>query len=191
MLDSTHYTELSTDLWRDTLCHGDIVLFRFPHSEACDGAEIKARPCLVLDIETLGEIRYAVVAYGTTSRRKSNVGEEIHVRKREAFTAAGLNEPTRFIGARRILVLLTHKAFVEVAKTGSPVVGTLVGSELERLNVVRGRIHALRDIAAETQGPQSSNPRRRRSHLGLRPMRGVTVEYRDLPSRLAQPEGAQ
>ncbi len=75
---------------------------------------------MTLNIKTTGGIRYAVIAYGTTSRRRSNVGEEIHVRKREAFTAAGLNEPTRFIGGRRILVPLTHSGFEVASKIKHP-----------------------------------------------------------------------
>jgi hypothetical protein len=181
MLDATTFSAATTDAWRDDLSHGHIVLFRFPLSEGGEDAEIKARPCLVLDIETIGGVRYAVIAYGTTSRRKANVGEEIHVCKRDAYTTAGLNEPTRFVGARRILVPLTHTGFVDIANTGSPVLGRLVDSELERLNAVRGRIRALRDIAI---GRHST--RRRRTHLGLRLMRGVTVEYRELPARTAK-----
>jgi hypothetical protein len=186
MLDATTFSPATTDAWRDDLSQGKIVLFRFPLSEGGDDTEIKARPCLVLDIETIVGVRYAVIAYGTTSRRKSNVGEEIHVCKRAAYMAAGLNEPTRFVGARRILVPLTHTGFVDVANTGSPVLGRLVDSEFERLNAVRGRIHALRSIATERHAN-----RRRRSHLGLRPMRGVTVEYRALPPRAVRTGAAK
>jgi len=185
MLDATTFSPVATDAWRDDLSHGHIVLFRFPLSEGGEDAEIKARPCLVLDIETIGGVRYAAIAYGTTSRRKANVGEEIHVRKRDAYIAAGLNEPTRFVGARRILVPLTHSGFVEIANSGSPVMGLLVDSELERLNAVRGRIHALRDIATERH-----SKRRRRTHLRLRPKHEVTVEYRALPPRTAR-KGAE
>jgi mRNA-degrading endonuclease toxin of MazEF toxin-antitoxin module len=186
MLYATTFSEVITDTWRDDLSHGDIVLFRFPLSEGGEDAEIKARPCLVLDIETIGDARYAVIVYGTTSRRKANVGEEIHVSRRDAYTAAGLNEPTRFVGARRILVPLTHKGFVEVSNTGSPVLGHLVDSEFDRLNAVRGRIHTLRDIATERH-----SKRRRRTHLGLRPMREVTVEYRELPPRIVRKGAAK
>lgn len=65
-----------------------------------------------------------------------------------------------------------------IADSGSPVMGRLVDSELERLNTVRGRIHALRDIATEQQ-----RNRRRRTHLGLHPIRGVTVGHRKLLPR--------
>jgi hypothetical protein len=167
MLDSTSLPCLMTDAWQDVLAHGDIVLFRFPLSEGSDDAPIKARPCLVLDIETIGETRYARIAYGTTSRRRSNVGEEIHIRKRDAYTAAGLDRPTRFIGARRVLVPLTHSGFVVRTATGTPVLGWLTGPEIDRLNAVRGRIHALHDIAAD-----------RRANQSKRLVTGFTVEHR-------------
>lgn len=186
MLDATSFLPVATNAWRNDLSHGHIVLFRFPLSEGGETAVIKARPCLVLDIETISGVRYAAIAYGTTSRRKANVGEEIHVRKCEAYIAAGLNEPTRFVGARRILVPLTHKGFVDIANSGSPVMGRLVDRELERLNVVRGRITALHDIATERH-----SKRRYGTYLRLRPKRAVTVEYRELPLRTAQTGAAQ
>jgi hypothetical protein len=167
-----------TDAWRDHLTYGDIVVFRFPLSEGGETAPIKARPCLVLDIETIGDERYAVLAYGTTSRRRANSGEEIHVRKRDAYTAAGLDEPTRFVGARRILVPLTHSGFVPHTETGSPVLGQLESLELDRLNAVRGRIHALHDIAAE-----------RRSSRSKRAAPSFTVEHRH-PKRRKTQKGA-
>lgn len=178
MLDSTSLPYVMADAWRDQLAHGDIVLFRFPLSDGSETAPIKARPCVVLDIETIEGERYALVAYGTTSRRRSNVGEEIHVRKREAYTAAGLDRPTRFIGARRVLVPLTHSGFVSRTGTDSPVIGRLTGSEFERLNAVRGRIHALRDIAAD-----------RRTNWSKRPAPCFSVEHRN-PKRRDVQKGA-
>lgn len=175
MLDSTTLSSVIIDTWRDELAHGDIVLFRFPLSEGSETAPLKARPCVVLDIETIGETRYALVAYGTTSRRRSNVGEEIHIRKREAYTAAGLDRPTRFIGARRVFMPLTHSGFVSRTGTDSPVIGRLTGSEFERLNAVRGRIHALRDVAAD-----------RRTNRSKRPVKSFTVEHRRLERRDVQ-----
>lgn len=175
MLDSTTLSSVIIDTWRDQLAHGDIVLFRFPLSDGSENTPLKARPCVVLDIETIGETRYALVAYGTTSRRRSNVGEEIHVRKREAYTAAGLDRPTRFIGARRVLVPMTHSGFVSRPGTDSPVIGRLTGTEFERLNAVRGRIHALRDIAAD-----------RRTNRSRRPAPRFVVEHRHTKRRDVQ-----
>jgi len=180
MLDSTPFVPVMTDAWRDHLAYGDIVVFRFPHTEGEDAVGVKARPCLVLDIVTLGDDRYALLAYGTTSQGNANTGDEIFIRKPEVYGAVGLTEPTRFVGARRVLVRLTHRGFVQHSGTESPVVGQLTGAELDRLNVVRARIHALRDIAADRR----SISRRRR------PVSTFTVETRQTKSRQLRTGGA-
>jgi hypothetical protein len=162
MLDTINTTLTMTPAWQDHVSHGDIVSFRFPLAEESGTGRPKARPCLVLDIETKSDERYALLAYGTTSHRRSNVGYEIHVRRRADYLSAGLDEPTRFVGARRILVPLTHKGFVIFRGTGSCVLGILDGAPFEAMNAVRGRIHAERNIAAERRA------QRRLSHLRRR-----------------------
>ena len=107
MFDSAPIIPTMTEGWRDHVSYGDIVSFRFPLAEEGAAGCPKARPCLVLDVEVRGGQRYALLAYGTTSRRRSNVGYEVHVRRRTDYLSAGLNEPTRFVGARRLLVPLT------------------------------------------------------------------------------------
>ncbi|MFW5867972.1 MAG: hypothetical protein ACOCX2_09165 [Armatimonadota bacterium] len=169
MLDTINTTLTMTPAWQEHVSHGDIVSFRFPLAEEASAGRPKARPCLILDIETKGDQRYALLAYGTTSRRRSNVGYEVHVRRRVEYLAAGLDEPTRFVGARRLLVPLTHKGFVICRATGSCVLGRLEGAPFEAMNAVRGRIHAEHDIAAERRA------QRRRSHLRRRE---VAVERR-------------
>ena len=156
MLDFTQTNPKMTAAWRDHIAHGDIVSFRFPLAE--EGAEDrpKARPCLVLDIQQIGDRRYALLAYGTSSRRPSNVGYEVHARKRAEYLSAGLNEPTKFVGRRRVLVPLTHRGFVICTAISTPVLGSLDGAPLKRLNAVRGRIHAERDIAAERRRDRRS-----------------------------------
>ena len=159
MLDTINTNLKMTPAWQDHVTHGDIVSFRYPFAEDTSTGQPKARPCLILDIEIIGGQRYALIAYGTTSHRRSNVGQEIHVRRRAEYLSAGLDKPTRFVGARRVLVPLTHRSFAICSATGSAVLGRLDGEPFEAMNAVRGRIHAMRDIAAETR------PRRRRSHL--------------------------
>ncbi|WP_375173879.1 hypothetical protein [Pseudooceanicola sp.] len=176
MLDTTTIQLTMTPAWRDHLFHGDIVSFRFPLAEEASTGQPKARPCLVLDIETRDEQRYALLAYGTTSRRRSNVGYEVHVRRRDEYLPAGLDEPTRFVGARRLLVPLTHSGFAICRATGSAVLGRLDGAPFDAMNAVRGRIHAEADIAAD---------RRSRRRRGLRRPRDVVVEHR--PPRRAGP----
>ncbi|RVV96523.1 hypothetical protein EKE94_18290 [Mesobaculum littorinae] len=163
MLDTTTTTLTMTPVWRDHLSYGDIVSFRFPLAEEASTGQPKARPCLVLDIETQDNQRYALLAYGTTSRRRSNVGYEIHVRRRDEYLPAGLDEPTRFVGARRLLVPLTHSGFAICRATGSAVLGRLDGAPFEDMNAVRGRIHAEADIAADRRSRRRGGLRRPRA----------------------------
>ncbi|QPH53961.1 hypothetical protein [Pontivivens ytuae] len=97
--------------WRDHLEPGDVVSFRFPLAEEDDVGRPKARPCLVLDVERSGDDRRVVLAYGTTSRRKTNIGYETHVRTRGDRLAAGLDRSTRFVGKRRLSVSLQNGGF--------------------------------------------------------------------------------
>ncbi|WP_340110607.1 hypothetical protein [Pikeienuella sp. HZG-20] len=178
MLDSAPRIPTMTEAWRDHVSYGDIVSFQFPLAEKDAQGRPKARPCLILDIEEKGGQRFALIAYGTTSRRRSNTGYEVHVLRRADYIAAGLNEPTRFVGARRALVPLTHSGFAACAATGSAVLGRLDGNAFEAMNAVRGRIHAMRDIAKERRqvrrrsSPTGTDQRRtRRTFLGRKEVR--------------------
>lgn len=171
MLDAIQTNLTMTAAWRDHISPGDIVSYRFPLAEKEHSGHPKARPCLVLDIEEHGGQRYALLAYGTSSRRSSNIGYEVHVRRRADYFSAGLHEPTRFVGARRLLVPLTHSGFAICKGYGSPVLGRLDGSPFEAMNAVRGRIHAERDIATEYR------TRRHYRHEAVRG-RDFVVEHR-------------
>ncbi|MGX9855063.1 hypothetical protein ACR03S_06450 [Limimaricola variabilis] len=159
MLDSIQTNLTMTPAWQDHITAGDILSFRFPLAEEGHTGRPKARPCLVLDIEERGGLRYALLAYGTTSRRRSNIGYEVHARRRSEYMPAGLNEPTRFVGARRLLVPLTHSGFHIYRTTGSAVLGRLEGRPFAAMNAVRGRIHAERDIAADRRSRQRPRSR--------------------------------
>ena len=197
MHDSIQTTLAITPAWQDLITPGDIVSFRFPLAEEDHSGRPKARPCLVLDIEEHGDQRYALLAYGTTSRRRSNIGYEVHARRRADYLSAGLNEPTRFVGARRLLVPLKHSGFavcpccageVCVRRRAGPlplrwvcplacapnkvaVLGRLGGAPFNAMNAVRCRINAERDIAADHRS-------RRGSRTGALRARSFTVERR-------------
>ncbi|MFZ3585107.1 hypothetical protein ACOI1H_23670 [Loktanella sp. DJP18] len=160
MLDTAHHTPTMTHAWRDDVSYGDIVYFRFPLSEDGTVSEHEARPCLILDIEVHGGLRYAQLACGAASHRRSGVSQQIHVRRRAEYAPAGLNAPTCFMGARRLLVPLTHAGFVEASVTESPVLGRLDGQPFAQMNAVRGRIHALRDMHTARLRGRSSYSRR-------------------------------
>lgn len=133
--------------WTETLSHGDIVSFRFPIADE-NGAAPKARPCLVLDIEEREGLHLVTLAYGTSAEGRANRGYEIRVACPEDAAAAGLDRPTRFVGARRLIVSLAHPGFHVSRSLGTPVIGRLPGIALARMHRVRARIHAERDIAA-------------------------------------------
>ena len=136
--------------WQAALRPGDVVSFRFPLAEADAGARTpKARPCLVLELRELGGRPFALLAYGTSSRSGANTGYEIPLLGRAAYEAAGLHEPTRFVGARHLLVSLANSGFVACAAAGSPVLGHLPARALGRMARVRARLAAERDLAAE------------------------------------------
>ena len=157
--------------WRSRLRPGDIVVYRFPVAEGPTSSETpKARPCLVMEIETFGGRPWATIAYGTSARSKANRGYEVPVLRAADHTAAGLHRPTRFVGFRRLLVSLHSEAFVVHGATGSPVIGRLPEGPLNRLDRVRARIQAERDMRV-TEVFETT----RRRMLGLEPLPPLRV----------------
>lgn len=131
--------------WHLTLMYGDIVSYRFPTDES---APHKARPCLVLDILRHRGKRYALLAYGTTSRSTFNAGLEVRLLHPDSATSAGLDRPTRFVGMRRITVPLGCNRFVPHPVLGTPVLGRLAGGHYATVLLIRAK---LREDAAEAR----------------------------------------
>ncbi len=180
MLDTTPSPETETLTWQTALAVGDVVSYRFPVAEEDGTAKPKVRRCLVLDLVTVAGASYALLAYGTTSSTTANYGYEISVRSPKALRPAGLHRPTRFVGARRLFVPLDATGFVSSGPAGTPVLGRLDGKAFERMNEVRARIHAERDIAAD----------RRASRKGRnRAPRPFVVEHRH-PRRITRSQEA-
>jgi hypothetical protein len=148
----------ATAHWADHVRPGDVVLFRFPvpFPQTRDG-EPSIRPCLVVEIDDLGEERRLVLAYSTTATTRSNGGYEIAVTHVADLQTAGLRRATRFIGTRLLSVSPSHTGF-DVGGSGAPVVGRLIGSRLERMQWVRARLHAEHDIAADRRRERSEAP---------------------------------
>lgn len=163
MFDITKFNPKMTCAWRDHVSHGGIVSFRFPFNVNGQTEQPKVPPGLILEIEVHNGQSYALLAVGTASHRRSHVNQEIHVRRQAEYEPARLDEPTRFIGARRPLVPLTHSGFVVSSVTHSPVLGRLDGQPFEDMNAVRGRIHALRDMHTASRRRRSGYPRRGRA----------------------------
>lgn len=156
---------LDTDC-RNHLSPGDIVMFRFPGAGQAATASPVPRPCLVLDIETAAGRRCAVLAPGFPARRPAGHDRAVSLGRRADYRAAGLGQPTRFPIRPRLLVPLAHVGFVVSETTGSPVVGRLPAAAMERLQVERARLHALRDIRADRRQTQARQPDRRQPVRG-------------------------
>jgi hypothetical protein len=130
------------------LQRGDVVLFRFPlNDENAEPGVPKRRPCLVLNTLNNGDDRFVEIAYGTSADTRANRGYEVIVKHPTSREEAGLSKPTRFVGARRIIVHVNHSGFDGEAE-GPEIIGKLDAPLLERLNAVRARIQAEADIVA-------------------------------------------
>lgn len=122
--------------WQDILQRGDIVLFRFPVADDTCAAQPKARPCLVLERAVLQGVTFLKLAYGTSATTRANRGHEVRVTRAEAMRLAGVREPTRFVGARTLLVSPQHSGF-SFGPAGSPIIGRLDANLIERMNRIR------------------------------------------------------
>lgn len=134
MLDHSNPTR-----WQDSLQRGDVVLFRFPvdDGDGDDGADQpKARPCLVMERAVLQGVTFLKLAYGTSAMTRANRGHEVRVTRPEGMRTAGVREPTRFVGARAILVSPEHSGFA-LGPAGSPVIGRLDAGLVARMDRIR------------------------------------------------------
>ena len=127
--------------WKASLTPGHVVRFRFPVvAEAGHQPVAKRRPCLILEVFHLCGQRFVKLAYGTSAETNANKGCEVRVNQPDGCAAAGLDRPTRFVGARSIIVSVEHPGFEAMPETGSPVMGRLDASLTGRLTVVRKRL---------------------------------------------------
>lgn len=146
--------------WKAGIKIGQIVLFRFPIRENASEEQPKLRPCLVLNTRRmLGKV-FVELAYGTSAQTTANKGYEVRILRDADANAVGLSRPTRFIGARRVIVSLDNPGF-DVNLFDSPVVGQLTGELFERLNAVRARLQAEADMAQATREERKREARDR------------------------------
>ena len=146
--------------WKAGIKIGQIILFRFPVRENGNEEQPKLRPCLVLNTRRmLGKV-FVELAYGTSAQTTANKGYEVRILRDADANAVGLSRPTRFIGARRVMVSLDNPGF-DVNLFDSPVVGQLTGELFERLNAVRARLQAEADMAQATREERKREARDR------------------------------
>ncbi|MEN8833108.1 MAG: hypothetical protein ABF285_06170 [Pacificibacter sp.] len=128
-----------TDSWHNATKPGDVVLFRFPFNEDHKTDKPKQRPCLMLDVIEANGTKFVELAYGTSARTKANTGYEVRVNQPASCEAVGLDRPTRFVCARRVIVSVDHSGFVDGSDL-APLIGRLDAPLVERMNAVCFRL---------------------------------------------------
>jgi hypothetical protein len=155
--------------WQDIIGPGDIVSFMFPVRHADEGGPaLPARLCLVFDRETIAGQAYVRVAYGTHRDVLAHTGADIRLQTEEAVAAAGGGRPVRFACGHHVLVPLTHTGFDCDPDTGSPVLGRSTGGALDRLDRLRARYHAYRDMAAARRDERQQHERADRARAAAK-----------------------
>ncbi|WP_171006914.1 type II toxin-antitoxin system PemK/MazF family toxin [Shimia litoralis] len=163
MLDTYHPNPKRSEDWRDHLSWGDIVSFRFPILDPpLTDKTPKKRPCLIIDRDPKDGIPMVTIAYGTSQDTRKTRGYDLAVTSQTGILAAGLHKPTRFLCCRHVHVPLSHSGFVWLAKTKSPVMGSLQGEDLELMSRIRARL--------QTQADSAAGLRKRRRFYGRRPI---------------------
>ena len=136
---------------------GDVVSFAYPYRE---GIAPYARPSLVLEVSE----NEVLLAYGTTSSERANVGYELRIS--EEYSDCGLARPSRFVFARRIRVRATDPRFARNA-AGTARLGHLTRDLMTRQTALMRQIRGSWDSetarqAAERDGIHPGRGRRGR-----------------------------
>lgn len=169
--------------WATSCVPGTIVSFRFPQGE--NGQSGKARPCLVIGINTASNDMRLTLAYGTTAETDANRGFDLHLSERAAWRKAGVHRPTRFVLARRLTIAIDDLRF-DCGPAGNPIIGRLPSAQLSQLADLLRILGPLLDNDS-FDGP---SPRQAVDQLGRRTLylqrygrrgpiiRTVTIEHR-------------
>jgi hypothetical protein len=131
--------------WTDTVSRGDVLWI----NPAGPGATQTPLPCLVLEVEAAPRGKRLLVAPSVAGRADRTQAYEVALRTERECHAAGVSGPTRFLGAARIFLRTTSASIHIPQGAVSPISGRLTGVVLSRMNRVRARIYAERDIAAD------------------------------------------
>ena len=152
----------STRHWHDKICPGDVVLFRFPiRNLNGEIGDCKIRPCLVLERFEIEAGIFVELCFGISVPTRKATGLDVAIWQPELARNSGLHQPTRFQGARRLIVPVTHRNFEQRHSSNSPVIGSLDPALSDRLDIVRERI-------AQTRNTSTRKPSQTLSRTPLR-----------------------
>ncbi|MBC2836518.1 hypothetical protein H7F16_13445 [Gemmobacter straminiformis] len=143
---TNHSATRLQDTNADDFAIGDVLHYPFP-SKTTGGETDTARPCLVIDTHKISDRAYLLIADGAPAEAARRTGYDILVEEDALLASAGLEQPTRFCAARRVFVSRQSLRRKAIRPDGGIRVGRLTGRAFERLNAVRGRLHAEADIA--------------------------------------------
>lgn len=161
---------LTRQPWRENLATGDIVRFRFPVDDPDNPQAIaKSRPCLVMGTRYFAGQKFVHIAYGTAAKSTANRGFEVRVNHPDARERAGLDRPTRFVCVRSIIVSVEHPGFEPDETTGSPIIGKLDASLMQRLIATKANLRCYGDSARSARRAAKMQERHRQR---LRETRG-------------------
>lgn len=168
--------------WQETVSWGDIVAFHYPelHYDKDRQSPNEALPWLVVDEAIYVGTRFLTLARGHAIGKVFGHQEQIRVEHSAAFGAAGLSKPTLYNLRGLVIVSVHHEGFVP-NKNGTPVLGRLVGDELDQLQSLRARIHAVNSMRAEERADMLELEALRAKTSG-RPMSGMII-----PAPIAMP----
>lgn len=134
------------------LSTGDIVSFRFPHS---DGPGDKDRPCLVIHVDdATGEV---VLAYGTSIFPEKLAEFSLTVTNVANLAVLNLVKPTRFLCRRRVRVQQSDPRFAPNSE-GEVVIGQFPGE-----GIGWGRLYASLPTKTPDQERQGIHPPKAKS----------------------------
>lgn len=139
MLDTNAETVNPAVDWRAGVETGDVLMFCFPIA-GDDGSPRVPRPCLALDVETVGDITFVLLAHGGPHDPRRARDLDVPVTATAERRAAGCRRPTAFHGDIRLLVSLANSGFIAQHGAASPVLGRLTGAARAQLAIVRNSI---------------------------------------------------
>lgn len=145
------------------------------HRNSASIEKPKSRTCLVPEVEDRAGGRFIEIAYGTSADNGANVGDAFWVESPEEMAIAGIHKPTRFVCARRVCVTPDHPGWDVNPKYRTPVVGHLPPAAIRKMNAIRAKIQARRDIAADRRASRRREftvEHRRRRRI-IRPAKAV------------------
>nr|WP_319389351.1 hypothetical protein [uncultured Cohaesibacter sp.] len=150
MTTANNLSAKHTSNWQDSVSCGDIVAFEMPSDHLDNPLQPpqKALPWLVVDEAIYIGTRYLTLARGHAIGTTFNHGAEFRVEHSAAFGAAGLTQPTVYNLRGLVIVSVHHEGFAS-GMDGTPVLGRLVGDELDQFERLRARIHAINVERAE------------------------------------------